>query len=80
MDDVDTAQLKLEGRCIHCKEKLPEHLENCVNHPRLAVLNGIKNSSYYLKTKLVKIAERAKETELLMKQLAEALAKNKNNV
>jgi len=77
MDKVEIAQLKLEGRCIHCKEKLPEHLENCVSHPRLAVLNGIKNTSYYLKTKLVKIAERAKETELSLKQLEELLAKIK---
>jgi hypothetical protein len=77
MDDVDTAQLKLEGRCVHCKEKLPEHLKNCVNHPKLAVLNNIKTSSSYLKTQLEKIAERAKETELSMKQLAELLSKIK---
>jgi hypothetical protein len=77
MDDVDKAQLKLEGRCIHCKEKLPEHLENCVNHPRLAVLNGIKNTSHYLKDSLEKIAERAKETKLSLKQLEELLTKIK---
>lgn len=32
-DDVDIAQLKLEGRCVDCKELLPNHDIGCKHHP-----------------------------------------------
>lgn len=38
MDDVDKAQLILEGRCVKCKEHLPEHSKDCSLHPWRHVL------------------------------------------
>lgn len=40
-DPVDIAQLKLEGRCTECAEKLPKHLLECSQHPRKYVLKAI---------------------------------------
>jgi hypothetical protein len=76
MDDIDKIQLKLEGRCIRCKEKLPEHLENCEKHPKHDVLKSVKNISHYLNNALNDIAEKAKD-EKTRKQLEELIVKIK---
>ena len=76
MDEIDRAQLKLEGRCIYCKEKLPEHLEGCEKHPRHDVLKSVKNISHYLNNVLSDIAEKAKD-ETTRKQLEEIIVKIK---
>ena len=72
MDEIDKAQLKLEGRCIHCKEKLPNHLTDCELHPRHDVLKGIKNISYHLNNTLAGIAEKAEDVDY-RKKLEELL-------
>ena len=46
MDAVDKAQLILEGRCVECKERLPEHSKSCSQHPWklvMQVLDKLKN-------------------------------------
>jgi hypothetical protein len=46
MDAVDKAQLILEGRCVKCKERLPEHSKDCSLHPWrpvLRVLTKLRN-------------------------------------
>lgn len=42
MDDVDKAQLILEGRCVECKELLPKHTKECSQHPWRTVLVALK--------------------------------------
>lgn len=76
MDEIDKAQLKLEGRCINCKEKLPQHLPDCVNHPRRDLLKSVKGISFYLKNALDDISKKA-EDESTRKQLEELIAKIK---
>ena len=41
MDAVDKAQLILEGRCVKCKERLPEHSKECSLHPWRPVLQAL---------------------------------------
>lgn len=46
MDKIDKAQLILEGRCVECKERLPDHSKNCSQHPWklvMQVLDKLKN-------------------------------------
>lgn len=76
MDDVDTAQLKLEGRCVQCKEKLLEHLATCEKNPRVKILKGVKNISYFLNTTLSSIAENADDPKK-RRFLEEYLTKSK---
>ncbi len=76
MDAVDTAQLRLEGRCIYCKEKLPEHITSCEKHPKHDVLKSVKNISYYLNKTLNNIAEQAEDEEK-RKVIEELIAKIK---
>lgn len=76
MDEIDKAQLKLEGRCIHCKEKLPNHLTDCEQHPRQDLLKGIKGISFHLNKALSNIAYHADDEEK-RKQLEEIIAKIK---
>jgi hypothetical protein len=76
MDEIDKAQLKLEGRCIHCKEKLPNHLTDCELHPRHDVLKGIKGISFHLNKALSNIAYHADDDEK-RKQIEEIIAKIK---
>jgi len=76
MDEIDKAQLKLEGLCIHCKEKIPNHLTDCEQHPRRELLKGIKGISFYLKNVLTNIAHYADDDEK-RKQLEEIIAKIK---
>ena len=51
MDKVDKAQLILEGRCVKCKERLPEHSKDCSLHPWrhvLVALNKLKQQKQKL--------------------------------
>lgn len=41
MDDVDKAQLILEGRCVECTELLPKHTTDCSQHPWRPVLGAL---------------------------------------
>lgn len=76
MDEIDQAQLKLEGRCVYCKEKLPEHLKDCKKHPRYTLLKSIKDINFHLNTALSNIAHHAEDDEK-RKQLEEIIAKIK---
>ena len=53
MDAVDKAQIVLEGRCLECKERLPEHSKDCSQHPWKTVMQILRN----LKNKLTVSAE-----------------------
>ena len=51
MDKIDKAQLILEGRCVKCKERLPEHSKDCSLHPWrhvLVALNKLKQQKQKL--------------------------------
>jgi len=76
MDEIDQAQLKLEGRCVYCKEKLPEHLNDCKKHPRYTLLKSIKDINFHLNNALTKIAEEALD-EQKRKQIEEIITKIK---
>lgn len=76
MDEIDKAQLKLEGRCIECREKLPNHLPECIKHPRRDLLKSIKDISYYLKNVLGDISKKAEDDDT-RKQLEELINKIK---
>jgi hypothetical protein len=78
MDKIDKAQLKLEGRCIHCKEKLPQHLTDCEDHPKRDILRSLKRISGHFNDALKKIADRAESAEY-RKQMEEMLTKIKKN-
>lgn len=54
MDEVDRVQLKLEGRCVECKERLPNHSRECSQHPWRTVLGALNK----LKTQLIKKTEK----------------------
>ncbi len=54
MDDVDKAQLILEGRCVECKELLPKHTKNCSQHPWRTVLSALNK----LKSQQIKKTEK----------------------
>jgi hypothetical protein len=41
-DQVDMAQLKLEGKCVECRELLPEHSVDCGDHPRKFLLTALE--------------------------------------
>jgi hypothetical protein len=47
-DQTDIAQLKLEGRCVECRERLPKHDTECSQHPRRFVLKAIDGLKQYL--------------------------------
>ena len=43
MDEIDKAQLILEGRCIECTERLPYHSKECSQHPWKFVILALNN-------------------------------------
>jgi hypothetical protein len=56
MDDVDKAQLILEGRCIECTALVPKHTTDCSRHPWRYVLGTLNK----LKVQLIKKTEKNK--------------------
>ena len=46
MNKVDKAQFILEGRCVKCKELLPNHSTDCSQHPWRPVLIALKVVNY----------------------------------
>ena len=60
IDDIDTVQKKLEGRCLVCSEYLPDHAKHCELNP-----------SYNLSIKLVALGQAIEQAIDQSKQLVE---------
>ena len=75
-DRDEQIQLKLEGRCLNCKEELPNHLIDCPDHPRLDVLDKVKRVGDLMGTVLQQISDRMNDP--IRREFIEKFLRDKN--
>lgn len=75
MDEQDKVQKILEGRCILCDTRLPDHTVECEYSPYAQVQRKIDSINAELNAKIDYVTDMVKQNKITVEQFIELLDK-----
>lgn len=84
-NDIKNAQIILEGRCVECGKRLPDHLATCIHSPHYTLSDKLKHIAVHIDTVLNELEGKVEDNQEMLEEINELInklkeKKGKNNV
>lgn len=78
-NDIEKAQIKLEGRCDLCMERLPNHLATCIHSPHYTVSDKLKHIAVHIDTVLNELEGKIEDNQEMLEEINQLINKLKSH-
>lgn len=72
-NDIEKAQIKLEGRCDQCLERLPNHQATCIHSPHYTVSDKLKHIAVHIDTVMNELEGKLEDNKEMLDEINELI-------
>lgn len=76
-NDINNAQTILEGRCVECGKRLPDHQATCVHSPHYTLSDKLKHIALHIDTVMTELEGKVEENQEMLEEINDLIIKLK---